>query len=173
MGEGRIHIYCGDGKGKTTAAFGLALRALGCEMTVWIYQFLKSSPSGEALALAHFEHAHILRAQESQGTRFLWEMDAQERAECLCKQRKLFDSVFECPANLIVLDEIFAAIESGAIAEDALLRLLDEKQGCAEIVLTGRNPGERVLKRADYITDMQKIRHPYDCGLNARRGIEY
>ena len=173
MAKGCIHIYCGEGKGKTTAAFGLALRALGCDISAWIYQFLKPSPSGEALALAHFERARVLRAQESPNTPFLWEMNAQERAQCLQKQRELFNMVFECPADLIVLDEIFAAIQSGAIAEDALLRLLDEKQGSAEIILTGRNPGETVLKRADYITDMQKVRHPYDCGIHARRGIEY
>ena len=168
---GLVHVYFGDGKGKTTAALGLAFRALGGGMRVCVCQFLKGAPSGEIDALSRFSRAEVLRAQ-FEGERFFWEMDGEARRACASQQRELLQRALKTSADLFVLDEALDAHCVGALSNDELSDAVEALRARAEIALTGRSAPEWLLSRADYITRMEKLRHPYDRGITARRGIE-
>ncbi|MDO4173207.1 MAG: cob(I)yrinic acid a,c-diamide adenosyltransferase [Eubacteriales bacterium] len=172
MEQGLIHIYCGDGKGKTTCAFGLALRCAGAGGKVRIVQFLKGGQTGEVTAIQHVPHVELLRAKR--GTKFTFQMNAQERAQARAEHQALLDAAFTQADGLrmLVLDEIMAACSTGMVEEQHLVALLARKPEQLEIVMTGRNPSDKLLALADYITEMKKVRHPYDRGIAARTGIE-
>ena len=166
-----IHIYCGDGKGKTTAAMGLALRMAGRGKRVVIARFLKSGDSGECLALAALPGVTVLDAPER--LPFTFRMTQQEREqECLRYREMLYTLTQLAPqADLLVLDEVCDGLDTGLVELDRLLALLDGFEG--EAVLTGREPGPELLARAGYVTRMVKVRHPYDEGVGARLGVEW
>ena len=173
-----LHIYCGDGKGKTTAAMGLALRAAGRGKRVVIAQFLKGADSGERYALAHVPGVELLPVPER--VTFSFRMNEAERREAaqrfldLCAQCR--ERVRSGAAELLVLDEVCAAVNAKLLPLSALLALLDEVpedcEGC-EVVLTGRDPAPELRERADYLTEMRCLRHPYERGVAARPGVEY
>lgn len=136
---GLLHIYAGDGKGKTTAAMGLALRALGNGMQVCVCQFLKGGFTGEIEALARFENARVLRAG---AIGFLWEMAPQHIQQALAAQRELLGSLARVRADLIVCDEALDAMRAGAFSQEELLDAVEALLARAEVVLTGREaPG--------------------------------
>lgn len=176
-----IHIYCGDGKGKTTAAMGLALRAAGRGKRVVIAQFLKGADSGERYALAHVPGVELLPVPER--VTFSFRMNEAERREAaqrfldLCAQCR--ERVRSGAAELLVLDEVCAAVNTKLLPLSDLLALLDEVpepcEGCGpcEVVLTGRDPAPELRERADYLTEMRCLRHPYERGVAARPGVEY
>ena len=170
---GLVHIYFGDGKGKTTAALGLALRALGDGLRVCVCQFLKGAESGEVEALRRFEKRHAAARAGGARDKFLWQMDEEERAACLSGQRALLDCAAAADADVYVLDEVTDAAQAGAFSIETLLKRLEALRGRGEVILTGHEVPDALLDRADYITRMQKLRHPYDHGISARRGIEY
>lgn len=166
-----IHLYCGNGKGKTTAAMGLALRAAGRGERVVIAQFLKGADSGERYALAKLPQVELLPLPEQ--VKFTFQMDEQERLEASRRCRALLDEARERAKDcfLLVLDEACAAVNSGLLPQEELLDCLDSLT--CEIVLTGRDPAPQLLERADYITQMEPLRHPYQRGITARKGIEW
>lgn len=173
-----IHLYYGDGKGKTTAAAGLSLRAVSAGIPVVFAQFLKSRRSGEVDALARLG-AVVVRGDN--GGRFVRQMTEGEREGarlgCLGVFSRALAAAGEFPVRggvrvLLVLDEICAAWNWGMLDEDAVGRLLERPDG-AEIVLTGRNPPALFLERADYATEFRKLRHPFDLGVRARLGVEF
>lgn len=172
---GFIHIYCGDGKGKTTAAIGLAVRASGCGCPVVVARFLKGEDSGEVSALRSLAGITVLPCRRNFG--FSWKMTEEVRREARECYGELLRDGFSLACRggfgLLILDEVFAAVNSGLLEEKEVLKLLDGRPEYLEVVLTGRNPPEAFLKRADYITEMRKLRHPFDSGIAARRGIEY
>lgn len=172
MELGLIHIYCGDGKGKTTCAFGLALRCAGTGARVRIVQFLKGGPTGEVEAMRYLPNVEILRAR--QGTKFTFQMNEAEREQAKRDHMALLDSAFSDTEGLrmLVLDEIMAACSSGMVEEAHLLELIGNRPAQLELVMTGRNPSPQLLALADYVTEMKKVRHPYDRGIGARNGIE-
>lgn len=172
MEQGLVHIYCGDGKGKTTCAFGLALRCAGTGARVRIAQFLKSGDSGEVTAMQQFDNVELLRAK--QGSKFTFQMNAAEKAQAARDHTQLLRQAFADTRHLrmLVLDEIMAACTTGMVDTDELVSLIQARPPELELVLTGRNPPQALLDLADYITEMKKIRHPYDKGITARRGIE-
>lgn len=172
MEQGLIHIYCGDGKGKTTCAFGLALRCAGNGYPVRIVQFLKGGETGEVTAMQRMPNVTLLRAK--QGTKFTFQMNDEEKTQARHEHSALLEAAFADTDGLrmLVLDEIMAACSTEMVAEERLLALLKQKPEQLEIVMTGRNPSEQLLALADYVTEMKKIRHPYDRGIGARRGIE-
>lgn len=172
MEQGLIHIYCGDGKGKTTCAFGLALRCAGAGERVRIVQFLKGGETGEVTAMQNLPNVKILRAK--QGTKFTFQMSEAERIQAKRDHTALLDKAFAQAEGLrmLVLDEIMAACTTGMVDEAHLIDLIQKKPEKLELVLTGRNPSEQLLALADYITEMKKVRHPYDKGIAARKGIE-
>lgn len=166
-----IHLYCGNGKGKTTAAMGLALRAAGRGERVVIAQFLKGADSGERYALAKLPQVELLPLPEQ--VKFTFQMDEQERLEASRRCRALLEVARERAKDcfLLVLDEACAAVNSGLLPLEELLDCLDNL--ACEIVLTGRDPAPQLLERADYITQMEPLRHPYQRGITARKGIEW
>lgn len=286
--NGLVHIYCGDGKGKTTAALGLALRAAGNGVPVVIARFLKNDGSGEVGILENVPGVYLFHCERQFG--FTWTMSEEQKAEaeeyftglferawemgcktaresvegagkadgCMAGENWGSDSVSDgssrrdsgvCgtgssvsgspvsgspisgpPASgspvsgpptsgfpvsgsptsgslvsgspvsgslvsgspvsvpsasvpltsppceiraLLVLDEIMAAVNSGFVANERLLAALDHRPDGLEVVLTGRGPSEELLSRADYVTEMRAVKHPYEKGVGARKGVEY
>ena len=171
-GYGLTHIYTGDGKGKTTAAMGLILRALGREAKVLLVQFMKTGESGEIMALSAFPHLKILRAGEKLG--FSFRLDEEGKRKLKAQSQDLLAAAAgEAAAyDLLVLDEAVSAYRLGYLDREALLAFLNTKPEALEVVLTGRDAPEELLALADYVSEIQKVKHPFDGGLAARKGIE-
>lgn len=170
-----IHVYCGDGKGKTTAAAGLAVRAAGSNMKVLFVQFLKTELSGERKVLSGLENVTLTGCPDEM--KFTFDMTDAERQQAAA----LFRGIFERSAatalseryDMIVLDEVFDVINEGMLAEAEVFEFITNAPVSIEIVMTGHNPAQRFLDAADYVTEMKKIKHPYDRGLSGRIGIEF
>ncbi len=171
MEKGRVHIYTGDGKGKTTAAIGLCVRALGSGLRVGFLQFLKMGNSAEVVSLQKLG-AHTGATQTQ---KFIWNMDEEEKNEGLQKHEELLQKAWEIreKVDLLVLDEVFAALSTNMLKEEQILEFIDKKPEGMELVLTGRDVPEAVSEKADYLTDMKCIKHPFTEGQAARAGIEY
>ncbi|WP_281693088.1 cob(I)yrinic acid a,c-diamide adenosyltransferase [Agathobaculum desmolans] len=171
---GLVHLYCGEGKGKTTAAMGLALRCAGRGHRVVIAQFLKDGTSGECRILAGLEGVTLLSANPVR--KFSFQMTQEEKTQTAQAVRRTFDAACAFAvregARLIVLDEVCAALSCGFLEEQEVTDFLDARPDGMEVVLTGRGPSEALQVRADYITEMVKRRHPFDKGIAAREGIE-
>lgn len=167
---GLVHLYWGEGKGKTTAAMGLALRALGAGRRVVIVQFLKGRQTGEIPLLEQLG-ARVFRGKA--GQRFSFQMDEEERAQTRALQTENLGRALECDADLLVLDEACAAWQKDLVDRELLQRaVLDRPQG-REVVLTGRNPPDWMREAADYSTEMKCHRHPFEKGIPAREGVEF
>ena len=171
--DGLIHIYCGEGKGKTTAAVGLSVRASGCGKRVVFAQFLKSRKSGERTSLALLPGVTLTEVPEC--VKFTFRMTEQEKLAAAELCGKQLEEAFRLAqgADLLVLDEAVGAVAKGLLEERTLLEYLRNKPKNLEVVLTGRNPSEELCEAADYISEIRKIKHPYDKGIPARRGIEF
>ena len=174
METGMIHVYIGDGKGKTTAALGLLIRIYGAGGSCLFVQFLKGNPTAELKAL---EQLKIPCLRTDDVKKFITFMNAEELEECQKSNRNCFETLIKLAQthsfDCIVLDEVLDAVSTGMLPEEQLLAFLNQVKGRTEVILTGRDPGEGVLALADYITEMKKIKHPYDRGVCARKGIEY
>ena len=172
MGEGLglVHLYWGEGKGKTTAAMGLALRALGSGSRVVIVQFLKGADSGEVGLLRRLG-AEIYRGKA--GQKFVFQMDEAERAAARAKQNENLAAALARPADLLVLDEACAAWQLDMVDHALLERAVRGRPAGVEVVLTGRHPAPWMLEAADYSTELRCCRHPYEKGVKARRGVEF
>ena len=170
MDKGLVHLYCGDGKGKTTAAMGLALRALGQGMQVVVVQFLKNGTSGELEPLKKLGAA-VYSGQP--GAKFTFQMNAEEKAQATKENNARLAEALQQPCDLLILDEICAARNSGMVDEALAKQAVLERPQHREVVLTGRNPEAWMVEAADYITEMQPHRHPYEQGIPARKGIEF
>lgn len=170
---GLIHIYCGDGKGKTTAAIGLAVRAAGAGKKIVFTQFFKDGSSSEIKVLQGVENIQIFHCNTVRG--FWKRMTDEQKAKTSADYTRFFAEVTQSTRNvdLLVLDEIVSACNHGTVAEAVVTDFLLSKPKALEVVLTGRNPSDKLLSLADYVTEMRKIKHPYDCGITARKGIEF
>lgn len=175
MEKGCVHIYCGDGKGKTTAAMGLALRASAAGRKVAILQFLKDGTSSELSTLRNLPGVTVLG--DGITSQFVFQMTPKEKQEVDEKQRDLFRQAerlcMEEKCDLLVLDEIMGACATKTMDPGQVVRFLDRRPQGVEVVMTGWDPPEAFLSRADYVTEMVKRKHPYDQGVPARRGIEF
>ena len=172
--QGLVQLYYGDGKGKTTAAFGLALRCAGWGRRVVVAQFLKGGRSGEAEAAARIPEITLLR--DSPTGKFTFQMDEREKAEtaarCLALFRRAVGLARAEEARLLVLDEVLDALH-GFLPADELLCFLDTRPAGLDVVLTGHDLPPALESRADYITRFSKEKHPYDRGVAARKEIEF
>lgn len=168
--QGLVHLYWGDGKGKTTAAMGLALRALGTGRKVVIVQFLKGGQSGEIPLLRSFG-AQIFRGKA--GMKFTFQMSEAEKAETRALQTEHLRQALACEADLLVLDEACAAWQTGLVDRELLQKAVLEKPAAREVALTGRQPPDWLLEAADYVTEMRCHRHPFERGVPAREGVEF
>ena len=171
MVSGLIHLYFGDGKGKTSAALGLALRALGRGKTVALAQFLKGNRSGERAALR--ELSGFTEIQGPETVPFPARMTPAQRKAAAEECSELFRKAAETPCELLILDEVCDAVNEGFLPGSDVLSFLDCRPPEQEVALTGRNPPSELLERADYCSEIRKVRHPYDDGQAARLGIEY
>ncbi len=175
---GLVHVYTGDGKGKTTAAFGLAARALGRGMRVLIVQFLKGNgrPSGEAEFLRHSELAEVIYF-ENQRHPLLCRGEAVDldalKGSIQAGFRLAVEKIMSGNYDLVVLDEVNNCAKEGWLDAADLTKLIREKPEDVELVLTGRGALPEVIELADYVTEMRLIKHPAQKGVKARKGVEF
>jgi len=177
--KGLVQIYTGDGKGKTTAVFGLALRAAGQGNKVLIYQFLKppSLDIGERFALQLGAVRIRVEALDVP-----WDMSASfEDSETVAQTQVAIGEALEKIAqtgekrfyDLLILDEIVFCLSKGLAKLEDIKSIIDRRDPAVEVVLTGRGATDELIALADLVTEMKKIKHPLDKGISARRGIEY
>lgn len=170
-----IHVYFGDGKGKTTAAVGLAARAAGSNMKVLFVQFLKTEFSGERHTLSHTENITLTFCPLE--LKFTFEMDEKEKLQAAKVFKGIFDSSVTTALteryDMVILDEIFDVINNEMISEAEVFEFVANAPVSMEIIMTGHNPPERFIEAADYVTEFKKIKHPYDRGITSRIGIEF
>ena len=170
-----IHVYYGDGKGKTTAAVGIAARAAGSKMKVLFVQFLKTEFSGERHTLSHTENVTLTFCPLE--LKFTFEMDEKEKQQA----SKIFKGIFDRSVttalteryDMVVLDEIFDVVNHDMVSEAEVYEFFTNAPKSMEIVMTGHNPPERFIEVADYVTEFKKIKHPYDKGITGRIGVEF
>jgi cob(I)alamin adenosyltransferase len=172
--KGLIHVYCGDGKGKTTASLGLSIRAAGSGMEVVILQFLKGRKSSELDILNNIPNITVLRCDEVTAFSFCMTEEEKEisrriNTENLKTGIELAESG-KC--DLLVLDEVISAYDTNLIDKQLLEKLVQHKPEHLELVLTGRNPQQWMIDGADYVSEIKKVKHPFDKGIKARKGIE-
>lgn len=172
--KGLIHIYEGNGKGKTTAAIGLSIRCAGSGGKVLFTQFLKNGGSNEANILTHLEKIEYLVVKESFG--FLFQMSPETKVRAKEAYNGLLISIIGEVAKqnyrMLVLDEIIDAYNGELIDRQLLLDFLRNKPEQLEIIMTGRNTDALLKEQAHYISDIKKMKHPFDSGTPARTGIE-
>ncbi len=164
-----IHIYTGDGKGKTTAALGLALRWIGGGKNAYIYRFLKGRHSCELASLDMFDNIAVKSLSRDYG--FYKAMSADEREAVYVQHNAFLTDALRRAEDMIVLDEVIAAYNYGALDKSLLDEVLFTLPA-AEIVMTGRNAPPELVAAADYVSEIRKIKHPFDSGAAARRGVE-
>ena len=160
--SGLVHIYCGDGKGKTTAAMGLAVRCAGWQKRVLVAQLMKQDNSGERRILEQLPQVTLWQTYPSAKFSFrMTDAEKQAAAEWYTAQfRKIAETVHSC-------------ITCGFLPEQLVLDFLENRPEALEVVITGRDPSAALLERADYVTEMTLRKHPYEKGISARKGIEY
>jgi cob(I)alamin adenosyltransferase len=183
--KGLVQVYMGAGKGKTTAALGLAVRAAGHGLRTCFVQFMKTGwESGERAALAKLApeiEVHVFgaaewgdRTQASPDTPW-WGLPPSE--EDRAQAREAFEFARRAATggdwDIVVLDEVFAAVKYGLVSVEDILGLMRAKSPRVELVLTGREAPPEVVAAADLVTDMQAVKHTFEQGLEARKGIEY
>lgn len=173
-----VHIYHGDGKGKTTAAMGLALRAAGHDWRVRVTQFLKDGSSGEVRELAKLPGVEVDACPAAVlAGKFTFQMTPDELARVRSAQDGMLArsaaELADGACDLVVLDEALDAASTGTLDAAALLELARAHGERAEIVLTGRDPAPELIDLADYVTEMRAVKHPYGHGVAAREGVEW
>lgn len=172
---GLIHVYCGNGKGKTTCALGLALRAAGAKMNVVIIQFLKGSDTSELLSLKNIPQISVLRNTQDFG--FVNSMTPQQLEEVKQMHNDNLNIALRLieteKCDLLILDELTYVYDMKLIDTEKIDSLINNKPENLELVITGRNPSSVFIDNADYITEMKALKHPFDKGIHARKGIEF
>lgn len=176
--RGLLLVFTGNGKGKSTAAFGLALRAAGNGFPVKVVQFIKGAwKTGEREAIA--EHLPLIEVEVG-GKGFTIERLRNPRVPMTEHQlaaRAAFEAAKEAVASgryrLVVLDEILGSIRAGLVSEDEVLELAASRPEDLHLVLTGRGASERIIEAADLVTEMREVKHHLQAGIPAQRGIEF
>ena len=171
ISRGYVQVYTGDGKGKTTAALGLALRAAGHGLRTYIGQFMKGQPYGEIdalqnhplITLEQYGDVRCIRREEVTPDDVARAQRGLERASAAMRSGRY---------DIVVLDEVNVAIWFGLLTVDAVLALLEQRPEHVELVLTGRRAPQPLIERADLVTEMLEIKHYYQAGVQARNGIE-
>ncbi len=175
MEKGLVHIYTGDGKGKTTAAIGLAVRAAGHRKKVYLLQFLKGRLTGELNILNNIPSFTFKRANSS--GKFIFQMTETEKNELQKETKKAWGEFIKMSQasdyEVLIADEIMGAITNRLISLEAVIDLIQTKDTSKELILTGRNAPDELVVLADYVTEMKMIKHPYQQDIPARKGIEF
>jgi cob(I)alamin adenosyltransferase len=174
--RGYVQIYTGNGKGKTTAAVGQAVRAAGNEFNVYMVQFLKGSNTGELKSAEKLApYFNIFRFEKKRG--FFWTLNDEEKNELKAEIQKAYEfcsTVFkERKCDILIMDEVMGALHNNLITKEQLVQLIDLKPENMELILTGRDVPTEIAEKADLITEMKDIKHYFDKGVPAREGIEF
>lgn len=171
---GLIHIYCGDGKGKTTTGMGLCVRAAGYGYKILIYQFMKNNKTSERNVLEKVDNITIVDGLEEEKFSFqMTEEEKQQRRVFYAQQlKKVTEMARREQYDVLFLDEVIYTIRAGLLDEEELLQFLDTKPQKLEVILTGQGPDEELIKRADYVSETCMRKHPFQKGQPARDGIE-
>jgi len=173
-GKGLIIVHTGPGKGKTTAALGLALRAVGSGLRVLMVQFIKGSwHYGELDAAAAFGDKFVIRPMGKGFVKLGGEIDPAQKQAAAEAWGFAREKIFSGEYDMIILDEINYAISYGLLPVGPVLDTLKTKPEAVHVVLTGRNANPEVVELADLVTEMREVKHPYQKGIEAQRGIEY
>ncbi|MFT9493694.1 cob(I)yrinic acid a,c-diamide adenosyltransferase [Anaerosolibacter sp.] len=174
--EGLVHVYTGDGKGKTTAALGQALRTVGCGYKVFMVQFLKGGDSGELHSVKNLEpDFQIFRFDTAK--KFFWTLTDEEKQVVKSNIDKAFAFVEEVlqqeSCDLLILDEIMGVLSNKILTVQQVCDLIKNKPKHMELILTGRNVPQEIAELADYVSEIKMIKHPFQKGIGAREGIEH
>ena len=164
-----VQIYTGDGKGKTTAAVGVALRSLAAGRRVALFQFMKAWPSGEVQMLQRLG-ALVDRSWDGS---FVRDAPTPKQLRLVRNQYERVFKLYKKGFDLVILDEILVTIHFSILGEEDILRLIEARPKECELILTGRGATSRLIAAADLVTEMKKIKHYFDQGIQARCGIEY
>ena len=171
--KGLVQVFTGEGRGKTSAALGAVVRALGNGLRVFIVAFMKAGqPSGEWEILAGLQNVSVARF----GTRTFVNPDnpgPEDREQAAQALKAAREAMLSGDYELVVLDEVNVAVAWKLVELDEVLRLIEDKPGNVELILTGRSADKEIVRAADLVTEMLNIRHPYEKGTVARKGIEY
>lgn len=170
-----LHLYTGNGKGKTTAAMGQALRMLGHHRPVLITQFMKDGTSGELEALKAFEQAIVFEGARMKG--FFRNLTEEKQEETRRQHREALEQMIlviqEKKPALTVLDELSVALAMRLVSPEDAWRLIDAALKFGDTVVTGRYASEQLIEKADYVSRIEAVKHPFDEGQPAREGIEF
>jgi len=169
--KGYIQVYTGNGKGKTTAALGLAIRAAGAGLKVFIAQFIKMGEYSEIKALKRFKD--LIKVEQFGSGRFIKGKPSASDIEAARKGVEKVKAVFTSGQhNVIIMEEANVAAGLGLLSVDDILKIMDEKPKDVELVITGRGADSRIIEKADLVTEMKEIKHYFQKGVKARIGIE-
>lgn len=172
---GLIHIYCGNGKGKTTASIGLAVRSAGAGMKVRFVQLMKGNDTSELNSLRLIPNITVDRCDEDYGFTFAMSNEDKEKIT-QCHNRILLQALMLAQngeIDLLIVDEFNAAYAYGLVDKELAERLVLNKPEALELVITGRNPAADFIAAADYVSEIQSVKHPFKSGVSARKGIEF
>ena len=173
IGLGYTHVYTGDGKGKTTASLGLALRAVGNGLKVLVVQFLKGREmTGERQAAQYLAPGMEIRPVGRNGLIHPGTIMERDRIQAATALEEAIGEMTGGRWNLLILDELNSACSLGLVPEDRVLQMMDMKPDGLELVLTGRNAAQSVMEKADLVTEMKEIKHYFKKGVPARDGLE-
>ena len=169
--RGYVHVYTGNGKGKTTAAMGLAIRAAGAGLKVYIAQFVKMGDYSEIKALKRF--SDLITVEQYGLGRFIGTRPSKRDIAIARKGLEIAKDVMASgEVNLVILEEANVAVKFGLFPVQALVRLIIQKPKDIELVITGRHAPARVIEVADLVTEMRMVKHYFEKGIQARVGIE-
>lgn len=173
MEKGLVQVYCGDGKGKTTAAIGLAVRQIAVNNKILFVSFLKNGNSSEVSVLEKFDNVDTIFDKKL--NKFIFYMNDIEKKEAKENQRDLFEYVknnsnkYDC----VIMDEVLDLITNDFITETELVDFINNKPENTELVITGHSITDKIIEAVDYYTNFKCIKHPYEKGIKARKGIEF
>lgn len=171
--QGYIHVYTGNGKGKTTAALGLALRAAGQGLSVTMIQFLKGETDiGEIKAASALLPSFVIKPTGRRGFISQEEPSVEDRERAAEAMELASKIVHDGSTDVLILDEVNVAVGLGLVPEEWLISLMESKPQTMELVLTGRNASPRIIAHADLVTEMRAVKHYFNKGVKAREGIE-
>lgn len=172
---GLIHIYCGDGKGKTSAAIGLAIRAVGSGMKVHFVQLLKGNETSEINTLKLIPNISVARCAEDYG--FTFTMTEKDKKNISDEHNHILSEAISLACSgsidMLIIDEFNVAYEYGLLDKELAQKLVLNKPQNLELILTGRNPAEKFVEVADYVSEIKAVKHPFMNGIVARQGIEF
>jgi cob(I)alamin adenosyltransferase len=169
--RGYIHVYTGNGKGKTTAALGLAIRAAGAGLKVYIAQFIKRGQSSEIKGLSRLSDK--ITIEQFGCGRFITGRPSNEDLDAARRGLNKISAILKAGKHsVVILDEANVAVSLNLFTENELLEIIDHKPDNVEIIITGRGAGPRIIEAADLVTEMKEIKHYFKNGVEARVGIE-